>query len=984
MRIFFCHLVFLFIAVRVCHAQQYLFARYTPKNGLVNNRARSLYQDSKGRLYVCTFGGLSVYDGSRFINYTTENGLTTSLINQIVEMGDDSLWVIPNGSGLHTLVHGILGNIQTADHFYPVINQLIHGSDGYYYALCDEGFYRWEGGRFVRIPLPDSTGKEAGFNLLHAAECNGRLFLVSDPYYSYMRPGLPSMIVYDLHTRRHFIAPSAPIFFFPIVTPSGDVLVATSEGVRKVGFDGCHLQPPPHPYERAGAIPGGYLYFDRSENLWLLNGQKAIRIDRGGNAITFSSVNGLPPGDITGVLQDRENNIWFTNEENGLIRLVSRQVELYTHPMPGFTVSDISSRDDNDSVWFFDRGRKMLLMTRGDNKTMFHGLGAIPAGERILFGASNYMIAGKSVYGIELLSGNRFRASLLHRDTSFIYNGACLDHRGNLVLCSDRLTVVAHGKVLQTPLSYLADQAAVDKYNRIWLVTRKNDLYVFAVGASLQLLQQCRLPLPGGGARSMALDSSGHLWVGTRDHGLYCLGFDDLRLASRQQITMSDGLSENFMAYLFCDADNTIWACSPTGLDKIHWVNGCFSIDNMTPGSDTYQRIYRVLSSAGGIHWAVAGEGFMKISPAAGEKSDYIPPVLFSRVLVAGEPVAGGSGGGGRPLSLGYDHNSISFYIGTPTFLDEGRIRYSYLLEGSRDPQWSARSHESAIDLVNLPPGNYVLRVRAQFPTGRYPERSASYSFVIHPPWWQTWWFRSAFVLVLAAIVLLSIRGYIHRRLAMQRVTLEKKQAIEKERTRIATDMHDELGAGLSRIKFLSETIGIKKQQQLSIEEEIIGIREYSHEMIDKMGEIVWALNEKNDSLCDLLSYARSYTSEYLMQAGIGCVVESPCEPPATFVSGEFRRNVYLTIKETLHNIVKHSRASCVWLTIDTGRELVVTIQDDGIGFDRTQVRPFCNGLENMRQRMEDVGGELLIRSGGRVAGDAGGTTIRIVVPLPA
>ncbi|MCP2821170.1 histidine kinase dimerization/phosphoacceptor domain-containing protein, partial [Salmonella enterica subsp. enterica serovar Typhimurium] len=82
-----------------------------------------------------------------------------------------------------------------------------------------------------------------------------------------------------------------------------------------------------------------------------------------------------------------------------------------------------------------------------------------------------------------------------------------------------------------------------------------------------------------------------------------------------------------------------------------------------------------------------------------------------------------------------------------------------------------------------------------------------------------------------------------------QKLVLEKQQAVEKERTRIATDMHDDLGAGLSRIKFLSETIGIKKQQQQSIDEDIIRIREYSHDMIDKMGEIVWALNEKNDSL---------------------------------------------------------------------------------------------------------------------------------------
>ena len=132
------------------------------------------------------------------------------------------------------------------------------------------------------------------------------------------------------------------------------------------------------------------------------------------------------------------------------------------------------------------------------------------------------------------------------------------------------------------------------------------------------------------------------------------------------------------------------------------------------------------------------------------------------------------------------------------------------------------------------------------------------------------------------------------------------------------------LAAGLSRIKFLSETIGIKKQQQQPIEEDISKIREYSHEMIDKMGEIVWALNEKNDSLSDLLSYTRVYAMEYLAQNGIKCTVEVPEHFPSGFVTGEFRRNVYLTVKEALHNVVKHAQASSVIIKIAYQRKITV------------------------------------------------------------
>ena len=965
--------------VHISCAQQYFFARYTPKNGLVNNRARTLFQDSKGRLYICTYGGLSVYDGARFINYTTEDGLITSLINDVVEMGEDSLWIIPNGAGLHALVHGILRNITTADHFYPVINRLIHASDGYFYALSDQGFFRWERDRFVRIPLPDSAGKETALSLLQGEEWNRKLFLINQPY-SYTQPRPASLIVYDLDTRRCLIAPNTPICYFPVVTPSHDVLLATSEGIRKVDptalkHHEIRLLPPPFPWGQAGPLLGSYLYFDRSGNFWMVCGKVVIRIDREGAKQTFTGENGLPPGEINSILQDRENNIWFTNEQNGLVKLVSRQVEFFAHPGRGFTMTDISTRDNSDSVWFYDRYKKSLLLVSGNTKKIFRGLGAFPPANHVIIGQKSYAIAGKEIYALHFLPGQRFRTSLLFRDTSIIDGNACIDRNGNLILPCYKLTVVVDGKVLQRPLPYLADQAAVDKYNRIWVITRSNELYVYRIGSSgagpsLDLLCQYSQVLPNVSPRSLAIDSEGHLWVGTRDHGLYCLFFDGLRLVSHRQITIADGLSEDFIVYLLCDADNTVWACMPTGLDKIRLSNGHFAIDDVTPCNDMYQRIYKILPSARGIHWVTAREGFMKISPSTEEKSNYVPPVLFSKVLVGDKPVPDFTG-----LSLPYERNTLSFYIGTPTFVEESRTLYTYLLEGSRDPVWSTPSIQSAINFVNLPPGKYTLRVAAQFPTGLYPEQSAAYSFVIRPPWWQTWWFRSAAILLLMGIVLLSIRSYTRRRLEIQRIVLEKRQAVEKERTRIATDMHDDLGAGLSRIKFLSETIGIKKQQQLPIEEEITGIREYSHEMIDKMGEIVWALNEKNDSLSDLVSYTRAYAVEYLLQAGIHCTVEAPGDFPCRFVSGEFRRNVYLTIKEALHNIVKHAQAENVGIRVEIHQDLTVTIRDDGIGFDQNNIRPFSNGLTNMKRRIQEIGGTLLVRS-------KSGTTLQLSVPL--
>ena len=161
----------------------------------------------------------------------------------------------------------------------------------------------------------------------------------------------------------------------------------------------------------------------------------------------------------------------------------------------------------------------------------------------------------------------------------------------------------------------------------------------------------------------------------------------------------------------------------------------------------------------------------------------------------------------------------------------------------------------------------------------------------------------------------------------------------------------------------------------MSFDEDISKIREYSHEMIDKMGEIVWALNEKNDSLSDLLSYTRAYAVEYLSQNGIKCSIETPEKFPQAFVSGEFRRNIYLTVKEALHNVVKHAQASEVIIKIDINHSLNIDIKDNGTGFDNSGIRPFSNGLSNMKSRIKEIGGMFEIKNGN-------GTLIRIKVPL--
>jgi len=141
------------------------------------------------------------------------------------------------------------------------------------------------------------------------------------------------------------------------------------------------------------------------------------------------------------------------------------------------------------------------------------------------------------------------------------------------------------------------------------------------------------------------------------------------------------------------------------------------------------------------------------------------------------------------------------------------------------------------------------------------------------------------------------------------------------------------------------------------------------------MGEIVWALNEKNDSLSDLLAYTRAYAMEYLTQNKVECKITSPENIPATFVTGEMRRNIFLTVKEALHNIVKHAKANEVHINITTEKNIFVCIADNGVGFSEHNLRPFSNGIYNMRKRIQEIGGTIEIKNNN-------GTIVFFEVPL--
>ena len=962
-----------------CFSQQYPFVHYTPREGLVNNKAKFIFQDSKGKLYIGTFGGLSVYDGSRFTNFDYNNGLGNNLVNDIVEMGDDSVWILVNSSQINYVVNGRLKTFTPADGFTPVINKLIKCSDGFYYAATDEGLFKLQDRKFVKIDLSGMPKGNEAISLNKAIEFDNKLFLVSDPNYKY---NLGNLLVYDLIKKKliaYKLGVNAILFF----SPAKDQLWISSftNFYSFNGFEGNNILLEPFSYAKnhlpAGIIPRS-ICRDRQNNLWISTLKGVYKIGPDGDTTLFTKENGLTIDFQTSILQDHENNIWFTNEYTGLCKLSNQQLVYYPEYKPGLTVNDISVTPFTDSVWLYDgdHGQAWLALPHHTPKKF---LFEKPLGSgRFLFAKKGFVTIGNNIYSFEKISADQFislKPFYTDYDTAAGITDALLDNNQKLVTSSTRITAFDNDQVLKGSFDYMADQFTIDKKNRIWVAPRSNELFCFEIpahsrDAKLTLLKKIEA-ITTNSPRSITSDNDGNLWIGTRGQGLFYFILDGLSIQSVKNITTKDGLTENFIGRLFCDKANNIWACSPSGVDRIKFSNNNFLIENITKSNNFYLPSSKVTQSANGTIWILTTAGIVTYNPNRATIVNWKPKLIFYDIVYSNKgelPIP-------RDHELKYFQNNLAFHLSAPTYIDEKQTRFSYMLEGSGNENWSEPSINTSINLVNLSPGEYTLKAKAIFLHGFYPDVESSFSFTILPPWWLTWWFKSIAILAIAGLIFLGVRSYIRRKLEVQRSILERRQAIEKERTRIATDMHDDLGAGLSQIKFLSEAIGMKRQKHLPIEEEVSSIRSFSDEMIDKMGEIVWALNEKNDTLNDLLSYTRSYAVEYLEQNGIKCHVTEPEDISQEEVSGEFRRNIYLTVKESLHNIVKHAQATEVSMAIEITKWLVIKIKDNGIGLDKSIPGEFGNGLISMRNRMQELRGSFEIES-------KNGTEVTIKAPL--
>jgi signal transduction histidine kinase len=269
---------------------------------------------------------------------------------------------------------------------------------------------------------------------------------------------------------------------------------------------------------------------------------------------------------------------------------------------------------------------------------------------------------------------------------------------------------------------------------------------------------------------------------------------------------------------------------------------------------------------------------------------------------------------------------------------------------------------------------------------GVWNPTGASLAFTVQPYFWQTWWFYLVAGVSAAALLAGGVFWIARRRMRRKLERLEHQRVVERERTRIARDIHDNLGANLTRISLLSQSAQGELHHPGQAAAQLNRIYDTARELTRALDEIVWAVNPEHDTLDSLANYLGKFAQEFLGSLAIRCRLDFPVQLSQWPVTAEVRHNLFLAFKEALNNVVKHAASSevSISLTVQTD-SFVLAIRDDGRGFSPaapvlpTRPEPdriaHGHGLANMRRRLEKIGGRCEIQSASGL-----GTEVKFIV----
>jgi signal transduction histidine kinase/ligand-binding sensor domain-containing protein len=960
---------------------------FPPRDGLDSTVARMVV-DSRGFIWFIGSEGLACFDGNKFRAFTEADGLPAGSTFDIVERRDGTYWVAVQDQLCRFDPRPGAKRFHCEPQKLGVISALLE-SEGTLWCATATGLWRrpaaaagpWES---VRAIEPSATGGSSVHRLLRDArgdvwatawsglyrfrssgrvdrwtpaegllfdqatalsETPGAVWVGSQDVLLRLEvdPATGDARIADRYDRSHGL-PSG--YVVDVRSWRGSVWAATFQGLARQLSSGrwetVRLDP------SVSGIPLASLAVDRLGSLWVgTDGAGAARVSGSGFS-SFSEQDGLGLRRVWAVFEDRSGNLMAVTKDEAnyfLNRFDGHRFHAIRPRIPlanawGWSWSQIAVHS-RSGEWWLATGQGLLRYATGLDSAP-----SLVGRESDLPEGSVFRVFEDSGGGVWVSIGTGSNYGLYRRDP----------RTGRFARFDESYGLPPLHLIANRPAAFAEDRAG-----QLWIGMLNGGLVRFRSGAFQQLPAASGAPVEG--VRALLVDRAGRLWVGTRTRGL--LRVDDPSNANPVFTAYSrpSGLSSITVLALAEDLEGRIYAGSGSGIERLDPATGRIrrftTSDGLLPGD-----LRVAFRDRNGALWFGGDQGLIRIEPQE-ERIDS-PVVLVHSIRVNGRvrPISDVGDVEPAPLSLAPSERQLQVEFGG--FRRD--LLYQTRLSGV-DADWTAPSPERTVHYLSLAPGSYRLSIRAVAPDGSASSRPAELRFRIAPPLWQRWWF---FVLAAA-----SLAGAAY---ALYRYRVSRLLELERVRTRIASDLHDDIGAGLSRIAVLSEVARHEAGGGPSaVTDHLAVISRASRELVDSMSDIVWVINPERDQLRDLVQRMRRFASDVFTSRGVEFTFRAPGDEQDLKVGAAVRRHVLLIFKESVNNIVRHSGCakSDIELRVE-GSWFILTVADDGRGFDPAQANE-GNGLVNMRERARMLGGELRVASG---LGQ--GTTSTLRVPLGA
>jgi ligand-binding sensor domain-containing protein/two-component sensor histidine kinase len=468
---------------------------------------------------------------------------------------------------------------------------------------------------------------------------------------------------------------------------------------------------------------------------------------------------------------------------------------------------------------------------------------------------------------------------------------------------------------------------------------------------------------------SLFLDHAGRMWAGTTRGGL--LRFDNPTAdhPTFRIYSTKEGLSSNEVRAITEDHFGRIYFWTGRGVDRLNPETGAIrhytEADGLMPAGADNNTAF--CDRQGRLWFGFGAGGVSRLDPGP-DRLATPPPIRVTAVRIRGVAYAVSELGETdlSSLVLQPNENQVQIEFASLNFGAGDVIKYQYKLEGA-ESDWSTPTELRVVNYPRLSSGRYRFLVRAINAEGVASPVPAAIGFRLLAPIWKRWWFLSVAGLIGLGLVYVAYRYRVQQLLELERV-----------RTRIATDLHDDIGSSLTRIAIISEVARKRTLCDSAAAEPLSHIADLSRELVDSMSDIVWAINPRRDHLGDLTHRMRRLLSDVLEATDVEVKVHTPGEWSDTFLGADVRREVFLIFKEAVNNIVRHAQCTQVEISFAVkANQLTVEIRDDGRGFPTEQLDVGGHGLRNMQERARRLGGSLEWASA-----RGQGTTLRLGVPL--